>query len=104
MDGYTVTTCVEPETALAAAREGVEAFIIDCYLDKQTSGIDLLRSIREHENPSISEAPVIMVSGDQRLTEEVTEAGADRFLLKPYSPADLSKQVEDLIAARAGGD
>ena len=104
MDGHAVTTCVEPEKALAAAREGVKAFIIDCYLDKKTSGIDLLRSIREHENPSIREAPVIMVSGDQRLTEEVTEAGADRFLLKPYSPADLSQQVEDVIAARAGGD
>lgn len=104
MDGHTVTTCVDTEGALDAARNGVNAFIVDCYLGTEASGIDLLRLIREHENPNVRESPVIMVSGDQRLTETVMEAGADRFLLKPYSPADLSKEVEKLIAARSRRD
>jgi DNA-binding response OmpR family regulator len=100
MDGYEVTTCTDSKTALDEANEETTAFIIDCYLGKNMSGIDILRRLRGHDDPAIREIPIIMVSGDQRLAEEVLDAGADRFLIKPYSPANLGQEIEDLIAAR----
>lgn len=100
MEGYEVITCSNRETALDEADERATAFIIDCYLGKNLSGIDILRTLRGHDDPTVRDAPIIMVSGDQRLEEEVMEAGADRFLTKPYSPGDLSTVIEDLVAAR----
>lgn len=101
MEGFGVRTFSETTKALAAAEDGVTAFIIDCYLGKEASGVDLLRSIRAHDDAAIRQAPVIMVSGDQRLEAKVMAEGADRFLLKPYSPNDLTKEIQALIAADA---
>lgn len=101
MEGFDVSTFNETTRALAAAEEGVTAFIIDCYLGKDASGIDMLRSIRKHSDAGVRQAPVIMVSGDQRLAERVITEGADRFLLKPYSPSDLTREIQALIAASA---
>jgi len=101
MEGYVVSTFTETSSALAEAEHGVTAFIIDCYLGKNVSGIDLLRAIRQHTDPNLRAAPIIMVSGDQRLAETVMEEGADLFLLKPYSPSDLTREMQELIAARA---
>lgn len=101
MEGYAVSTFTDTDSALKEAEKGVSAFIIDCYLGKNTSGIDLLRAIRQHSATDVRDAPVIMVSGDHRLAKKVVDEGADMFLLKPYSPNDLTREVQDLITARA---
>lgn len=101
MEGYAVSTYIDAAGAMNEATDEVSAFIIDCYLGKDAIGIDLLRAIREHSNAAVRAAPVIMVSGDQRLADKVLSEGADRFLLKPYSPSELTKQINDLIDARA---
>lgn len=101
MEGYTVSTFTDTSNALEEAEEGVSAFIIDCYLGKDASGIDLLRAIRRHTAADVRRAPVIMVSGDQRLADKVVDEGADMFLLKPYSPNDLTREIQDLITTRA---
>ena len=101
MEGFAVSTFTDTADALAEAGEGVSAFIIDCYLGKNASGIDLLGAIRRHQDPGVSQAPVIMVSGDQRLSERVMDEGADLFLLKPYSPSELTREIKELIASKA---
>lgn len=101
MEGYTVSTFTDTGSALQEAEQGVSAFIIDCYLGKDASGIDLLRSIRQHTATDVRDTPVIMVSGDQRLAQRVVDEGADMFLLKPYSPNDLTREIQDLLATRA---
>lgn len=101
MEGYSVATFHNVKPVLDEARSGVSAFIIDCYFGQEASGIDLLRALRRHESMTVKEAPVIMVSGDSRMEREVKAAGADRFMLKPYSPNDLSREVKELIDGRA---
>lgn len=101
MEGYTVSTYTNTAGALGEAVDGVSAFIIDCYLGKDAGGVDLLRDIRSHPDSAIRSAPIIMVSGDQRLADTVLSEGADRFLLKPYSPSDLARVINELIAAKA---
>lgn len=101
MEGYAVSTFTNTAEALTAAANGVSAFIIDCYLGKDAGGIDMLRAIRRHADAAIRNAPIIMVSGDQRIAKTVMSEGADRFMLKPYSPNDLTNEINQLIAARA---
>lgn len=97
MEGYDVVTCGEARTALAEAEAGVSAFIIDCYLSGNESGIKLLEAIRQEETEVPSNIPIILVSGDQRLEEEGWSAGADAFILKPYSPNSLTDEVGRLL-------
>jgi two-component system response regulator CpxR len=97
MEGFTVLPVADAQQALEAAEHDVSAFIIDCYLSADESGIDLLRAIRQRQLDVRADIPVIMVSGDQRLEEEVIEAGADLFMLKPYLPGDLTKGVRELL-------
>lgn len=101
MEGYAVSTFANTDGALTDATDGVSAFIIDCYLGQDAGGVELLRDIRSHPQATVRNAPIIMVSGDQRLAERVLSEGADRFLLKPYSPSDLANVINELIAAKA---
>ena len=97
MEGYDVVTCSEAETALMEADGGVNAFIIDCYLSGNESGLRLLEVIRQEETDVPSNIPIILVSGDQRLEDEAWSAGADAFILKPYSPNSLTDEVKRLL-------
>lgn len=101
MEGFQVSTFTDTARAMAEAENGVVLFIVDCHLGKQGSGLDLLHAIRKHEDAHLRSVPVIMVSGDHRQGEAVLEAGADRFLLKPYSPRDLTREIQELIATGA---
>lgn len=100
MEGYTVSTFNDARNALEEAENGVNAFIIDCYLGSEATGLDLLRAVRRHTTADVRNAPVIMVSGDQRLAKEAVDEGADMFLLKPYSPKELTREIQDLITTK----
>jgi len=97
MEGYAVVTCSEGRAALAEAETGVHAFVIDCYLSGNESGIKLLETIRQEETHVPGNIPVILVSGDQRLEDEAWSAGADAFIVKPYSPNVLTDEVQRLL-------
>jgi CheY-like chemotaxis protein len=98
MEGFVTTICMNNDEAVLRCQNGVDAFVIDLYLAKGQSGLDLLQAIRMGETRAAIQTPVVIVSGDVRREEEAMRAGADRFLLKPYSPFDLSKQLRTLIA------
>ncbi len=93
MEGFDVETSLNLEEALAAARAEVATFIIDCNLAHGESGVELLRAIRRGETAAPDNVPAILVSGDHRLEQEALAAGANVFLVKPYSPVQLSKMV-----------
>lgn len=100
IEGYHVIACRNIAKAKIAAHEGADGFIIDCHLAGGISGLDLLRDIRAGETAVSANIVVIMASGDHLLETESLESGADRFLLKPFSPNDLSKELSNLIAKR----
>lgn len=97
MEGYDVATCSEAGIALKEADAGVNAFIVDCYLSGSESGLHLLEVIRQGETDVPSDIPIILVSGDQRLEDEAWSAGADAFIVKPYSPNSLTDEVKRLL-------
>jgi two-component system nitrogen regulation response regulator NtrX len=79
--GYAVTVARSIEEGrLLAAR--VDAMLLDVRLP-DGSGIDLLRQLREMDNP----APAVMISGHGTIADavEATRAGAFDFLEKPLS-------------------
>ncbi len=99
MDGFKVVVSPDIARAQNAAQDGADAFVIDCNLAQGDDGIDLLEAIRNGRTAANSDIPVIMTSGDDRRQPDANKAGATRFLIKPYSPSTLSKQLNDLLEA-----
>ncbi len=94
LDGYEVSQSPVPDTALEMARSRpVDAFVIDGHL-VGASGLDLVRQIRLQEH--LSGTKVVVTSGKD-LAEQSQAAGADLFLLKPFSPTELSDGLRELL-------
>ena len=97
MDGFTVLVCPDVQRAKEASLDGVDAFVVDCNLSYGDDGIDLLIAIRNGSTAAESSIPVIMTSGDDRRHAAAEQAGATRFLIKPYSPSVLSTQLSEMF-------
>lgn len=86
MEGYQVVTVQNWARVLETVQqERPDIVIMDRFLP-QSDGIDLVKGIRS--DPSTEAMKILMTSGMD--TEELClQAGADTFLLKPYSPDQL---------------
>ncbi len=99
MDGFRVSQSPWPDVVLKTARaETVDAFVIDCHL-AGFSGLDLVRDIRTDADLASS---LIIVTSGKDLKEEALADGADSFLLKPFSPTELSAKLSEMLSDRAG--
>lgn len=98
LDGYTVSVCSVPgELQRALKEEAPDLVLMDVFLTG-ADGLDLLRQLRSMpENTSI---PIVMTSG-MELSEECTRAGANGFLLKPYTPEHLLEIMKSQLDHRA---
>lgn len=97
LDGYAVTTCTDLPQAETAASPTTDVFVVDINLARGASGVDLLHQIRAGNLSTPANATVFMTSGDYRRETEVMEAGANRFLLKPYTPDVLSRAINEIF-------
>jgi CheY-like chemotaxis protein len=75
------------------ARESPDLVLMDVFLTGG-DGLALLREIRA--NPASARLPVIVTSG-MELSEECAQAGADGFLLKPYTPEQLATTMNHCL-------
>lgn len=78
----------------AAQEPGVELFIVDVNLPRM-DGIEFIRRLRTELG---LEAPVVVVStecGDASKAAAY-DAGADRYLCKPWTPDDLARVLAEL--------
>ncbi len=100
MEGYQTFSCKSLEEARSAASKKADAFIVDCHLARGANGLTLLREIRAGETAVPPHTVVIMASGDHRLKAESLASGANRFMLKPYSPNTLVTELSHLLSER----
>jgi DNA-binding response OmpR family regulator len=89
---------VEADTGHEALELALEVrpdlVILDLMLPG-ASGLDVLRSLRK-DLPG-GDTPVIVMSAWGHADQAALEAGADRFLPKPFEPDDLTAMVEEVL-------
>jgi DNA-binding response OmpR family regulator len=98
--GFDVVTACDSVSAIdAIAHGGVDAALIDVRMPGG-SGIELCRRIRS--DPETQDMPIMVVSADVHRQQIMTalHAGADDFLAKPFSRAELTSRLEDLLRQR----
>lgn len=95
-EGFEVTALSDGEVAYASILEKVpDVLVLDVMLPGLT-GFEILRRIRN--DPDLEALPVLMLTakGQRRDRETAEGAGANRFMTKPFSNADLIAAVKAL--------
>jgi two-component system KDP operon response regulator KdpE len=98
--GFEVTATANAEEALdEAAIRPPDAAIIDLLLP-DGDGVDVTRRLREW-----SDMPIIVLSavGEERQKVRALEAGADDYVTKPFSPAELIARLKAALRRAPGG-
>jgi len=93
-EGYWVTAVGDGAEALEqASRKAFDLVVLDLNLPK-VSGEEVCRRIRD-----VSDVPIIMLTAKGAEEERIRgfEIGADDYLVKPFSPRELTARVRALI-------
>jgi DNA-binding response OmpR family regulator len=94
MDGYEVVNLTNGKDFISKVREvDPDLVLLDVFISN-TDGKELVANLRA--TPDLMTTKVIMTSG-MDLAEQCKEAGADAFLLKPYTPDQLMSSIEKHI-------
>lgn len=97
-DGHDVTPVNDGAAAVEACRsERPDLVILDVMMPGM-SGLDAARAIREEE--SLAGLPIIMLTARAQESdmEQGFAAGADDYVVKPFSPRELSSRVGAVLA------
>ncbi len=95
-DGWAVDTHTDGETALDAVdRRRPDLIILDVMLPNR-SGYDVLADLRKQSGTK--DIPVLMLTarGQQKDRDLAKRVGANKFMTKPFSNADVLNAVREL--------
>ena len=101
--GYTVLTTGNGLAALTAAEAGgVDLALLDVRMPGLT-GLQVCQRLRD--NPATAGLPVILVTGAARGPDMADgfAAGADDYIVKPFSPREVTERVEAQLSRRLVG-
>ena len=94
---FEVLVAYDGESALEVAlRERPDLIFLDIVLPG-IDGFSALRKLRRE--PATRDVPIIMISGNAQATEQfyVQRIGADDFMKKPFSRAEVFSRIEQLL-------
>ena len=102
--GFTVVQAVNGTEAVEQAqKERPDLILMDVRMPKMT-GYEACRQVKSM--PELHDVPVVFLSakGQEGEIQSGLEAGAEEYILKPFAPDELVKQVQDVLdrVARRG--
>ena len=96
-DDYDVAEASDGDESLALVRElRPDLVILDMMMPGRT-GLDVLTEVRG--DPELAQTKVLMLTARTQAAdiEGIMRAGADRYVPKPFSPAQLVVAVDELV-------
>ena len=93
-EGFSVVTAADGGTALEAIRERAPRLIVLDLMLPEIDGLTVARRVRED-----SDIPILMLSARGSVADRVhgIAEGADDYLPKPFSPAELVVRVKAIL-------
>jgi DNA-binding response OmpR family regulator len=94
--GYNVSSVATGELGIRALQQSRwDLVLLDIQLPDMT-GVELLRLLRRYQK---IKATVMMMTakGDLATVRGAMDAGADGYLVKPFTPDDLTRRVEAML-------
>ncbi len=96
--GYEVVAAANGEEAVqAATRDIPDLVLMDVRMPRMT-GYDACRIMKA--DPTLHDVPVVFLSakGQEAEIQSGLEAGAEEYLLKPFSPDELTNRVRAILS------
>ena len=102
--GFDVQEAADGATALAMARELVPDGIVLDVVMPDLSGIEVCRRLRA--DPGTAGITIVVASANAEADDKVEafSAGADDYIVKPFSPRDLTSRMHAALRRRQGVD
>lgn len=101
-EGFSVRAAGNGREALASIRERRPALVVLDVMLPEVDGIEIMRRLRDDQR---SDIPVIMLTARGQETDRIygLELGADDYIVKPFSPAELVARVKAVLRRTSGG-
>ena len=93
--GLRVTSAVEGAAALVLMRQDPPDLVILDHMLPGMSGLEVLTALRS--DTTSKDLPVMMLTARGRDREMAEAAGADRFMTKPFSNAEILAEVRAML-------
>ena len=92
-EGFRVAVAEEGEKALMMAEEEKPDLVLLDWMLPLTSGLEVCRRLRRH--PATRNVPILMLTAKGEESDKVRglESGADDYITKPFSPAELIARI-----------
>ena len=102
--GMTVVTAANAYEALLNINDNRPDIILMDWMMPGVSGIDLTRRLRK--DPNTQDIPIIMLTARVTEDDKVTglDAGADDYLVKPFSPRELMARIHAVLRRSSAVD
>lgn len=100
-EGFQVRVAGDGRSALIAIREKLPALVVLDLMLPEIDGLAILQMLRDH---AALDVPVIMLTARRQETDRIygLELGADDYVTKPFSPAELVSRVKAVLRRSAG--
>ena len=97
-DGFEIDVVADGEAALTAVTDGAHDIVVLDLMLPKLSGVEVCRRIRADGNP----VPILMLTAKDAEVDRVLglETGADDYVTKPFSMAELVSRVRAILRRR----
>ncbi|MFZ0548904.1 MAG: response regulator transcription factor [Candidatus Promineifilaceae bacterium] len=101
-EGFAVHTARDGREALDAIQEHLPALVVLDLMLPKVAGMEIMRRLRDDPTTNI---PVIMLTARSQETDRIygLEMGADDYMVKPFSPAELVARVKAVLRRSKSG-
>ena len=103
-DGLEVLAARDGEAALELVREHRPAVAVLDIGMPRLDGLEVLERVRADEELRGVRVLLLTAKAQESDVRRGYSAGADAYVRKPFSPAELSARVRALVSAQAGSD
>lgn len=102
-EGFDVRTARDGREALAAIKSQLPALVVLDLMLPQVDGLEILRQLRADPDYDV---PVIMLTARGQEVDRIygLELGADDYVTKPFSPAELTSRVKAVLRRARQGE
>ncbi|WP_103110092.1 response regulator transcription factor [Brevibacillus reuszeri] len=97
-EGHDLDIACDGEEALQKIGQNEYDLIILDYMMPKLTGYDVLTQVKQMPEKEAVKILILSAKSQHTEQEKMRAAGADDFMPKPFSPSDLVRKVEEMLA------